>query len=264
MEWGLLWRNLRSGRSDPAGEARWLPGWPSSTQCSTSTCAEIAVGNGVSTTRIPHDPAHRPERRWGDKKRVDDEDAARERLLDAAEECFGQFGPNKTSIEDVARQAKVSRSTVYRYFEGRDELLAAAYMRENAAVFDRVKVLMAEPGTFAERVVGVTVRAINALRSGRYFPMLFNSDGALLSSQAIIASKLFYEAGNHTMRPFFEEAQSRGELPAGLDLEDFIEWHLRLIFSFAMFDSPTPRDQSSLSRLLETFIVPALVAQTAH
>ena len=205
-----------------------------------------------------------PERRWGGKKRVDDEDAARERLLDAAEECFSQFGASKTSIEDVARQAKVSRSTVYRYFEGRNELLAAAYMRENAAVFDRVKVLMAEPGTFAERVVRVTVRAINAMRSGRYFPMLFNFDGALLSSQAIIASKLFYEAGCDTMRPFFEEAQTREEVSGGLDLEDFIEWHLRLIFSFAMFDSPTPRDQSSLTHLLETFIAPPLIAGADH
>ena len=96
--------------------------------------------------------------------------------------------------------------------------------------------------------------------SGRYFPMLFNSDGALMSSQAIIASKLFYEAGHATMQPFFEEARSRGELPADLDLDDFIEWHLRLVFSFAMFDSPAPRDQASLSRLLETFIVPPLTA----
>jgi AcrR family transcriptional regulator len=201
-----------------------------------------------------------PERRWGDKKRVDDEEAAREKLLDAAEECFTRFGLSRTSIEDVAREAKVSRSTVYRYFEGRNELVAAAYMRESAEVFERVKVLMGEDGTFADRVVRVTVRAINALRSGRHFPMLFNSDGALLSSQAIIASKMFYEAGHAAMQPFFEDAQSRGELPVGLDLDDFIEWHLRLVFSFAMFDSPMPRDQQSLSRLLKTFIAPALTA----
>jgi AcrR family transcriptional regulator len=204
------------------------------------------------------------ERRWGDKKRVDDEDAARERLVDAAEECFSRFGASRTSIEDVARQAKVSRSTVYRYFEGRNELLAAAYMRENTAVFERVKILMTEKGTFAERVVRVTVRAINALRSGRFFPMLFNSDGALMSSQAIIASKMFYEAGHATMQPFFEEAQSRREIPADLEIEDFIEWHLRLIFSFAMFDSPTPRDQASLTRLLKTFIAPPLSARRDH
>jgi AcrR family transcriptional regulator len=202
-----------------------------------------------------------PERRWGDKKRVDDGDAARERLLDAAEECFDRFGPSRTSIEDVARQAKVSRSTVYRYFDGRAELLAAAYMRESAAAFDRVKVLMAEPGTFAERVVRVTARAIDSLRSGRWFPMLFNADGAMVTSQAIIASKAFYEAGRATMQPFFEGAQSKGELPADLDLDDFIEWHVRLIFSFTMFDSPIPRDEISMLRLLDTFIAPPLTAR---
>lgn len=207
-------------------------------------------------------PRTGPARRWGDKKRVDDEEDARQRLLDAAEECFARFGPSRTSIEDVARQAKVSRSTVYRYFEGRDELLAAAYMRENAAVFDRVKVLMAEKGSFAERVVSVTVRAINALRSGGYFPTLFDADGVLMSSQAIIASRMFYDAGQATMRPFFEEAQSRGEVPADLDLADFIEWHLRLIFSFTMFDSPAPRDTASLTRLLRTFIAPALTERS--
>lgn len=203
-----------------------------------------------------------PERRWGDKKRVDDEDAAREMLLDAAEQCFNRFGASRTSIEDVARLAKVSRSTVYRYFEGRNELLAAIYMRESAAVFERVKVLMAEPGTFAERVVRVTARAINALRSGRYLPSLFNADGAVTSSQAIIASKMFYDAGCNLMQPFFDEAKSRGELPTDLQLEDFIEWHLRLIFSFAMFDSPAPRDDASLNHLLETFIAPPLFGRS--
>lgn len=206
-------------------------------------------------------PRSVPQRRWGDKKRVDDEDAARERLLDAAAECFERFGASRTSIEDVARQAKVSRSTVYRYFEGRKELLAAAYMRESATVFERTKVLMAEPGTFAERVVAVTIRAINAMRSGRYFPMLFNADGALLSSQAIIASQAFYQAGRATMQPYFEAAKAKGEIPAALDLEDFLEWHLRLIFSFAMFDSPEPRDAGSLHRLLTTFIEPPLTAR---
>ncbi len=202
-----------------------------------------------------------PERRWGEKTRVGDEDAARERLLDAVEVCFKQYGPSRTKIEDVAREAKVSRSTVYRYFDGRADLIAAAYMRESAIVFDRVKVLMAQPGTFAQRVVEVTLRAVDAMRAGRYFPMLFNSEGAMLTSQAITASKAFYEAGRVMMQPFFHEAQSRGDLPAALDIDDFIEWHLRLVFSFVMFDSPAPRDRDSLRNLLTTYIEPPLTVR---
>lgn len=205
-------------------------------------------------------PRSTTERRWGGKQRVDDEDAARERLLDAAEECFTRLGPSRTKIEDVARQAKVSRSTVYRYFDGRGELLAAAYVRESTAVFERVSDLMAESGTFAERIVRITARAIKALRSGRYFPTLFNAEGALVSSQAIIASSAFYEAGRAVMTPFFESAQASGEISRDLEVDDFIEWHVRLIFSFAMFDSPAPRDDEGLTRLLEAFVGPPLCA----
>jgi AcrR family transcriptional regulator len=201
-------------------------------------------------------------RRWGDKTRVEDEDEARERILDAAEVCFEQYGLNRTTMEDVSRVAKVSRSTVYRYFEGRGELIAAAYMRESATVFERLKILMSRPGTFADRVVESVLRAIDALRSQKYFPMLFGPEGALLSSQAITASAAFFEAGHAVMRPFFEDAKQRGEVRPELDLDDFIEWHLRIIFSFAMFDSPIPRDHNGLRRLIEDYIAPPLSAST--
>ncbi|MHB8319455.1 MAG: TetR/AcrR family transcriptional regulator [Acidimicrobiales bacterium] len=48
----------------------------------------------------------------------------RERILRATYDCVGLFGLSKTTIEDAARHAGVSRATVYRYFPGgRDELM---------------------------------------------------------------------------------------------------------------------------------------------
>lgn len=56
---------------------------------------------------------------------------AKERLIDAAESCFERFGVGKTTVEDIAAAASVSRGTVYRYFErGRDEVVFAVLMRE--------------------------------------------------------------------------------------------------------------------------------------
>ncbi|WP_156763410.1 TetR/AcrR family transcriptional regulator, partial [Mycobacterium scrofulaceum] len=50
----------------------------------------------------------------------------RDQILDAANECFAQLGIQRTSVQDVARMAKVSRGTVYRYFEDRNVLIDAA------------------------------------------------------------------------------------------------------------------------------------------
>lgn len=200
-----------------------------------------------------------PGQRWGRKTRLDD-DAAREQLLDAAESCFERFGLAKTTIEDVAREAKVSRSTFYRYFEGWNDLLAAAYLRESDAVFERVGELMAKPGTFADRVVEVTMRSIAAMKRARYLPFMFSPEGIPLTSQAIAASAEFHRRARATMEPFFEAAKSSGELEPDMELDDFIEWHTRIIFSFVTVASPIVRDQASMRRLVATFVAPALIA----
>ena len=67
--------------------------------------------------------------RWGDAV-PSDTAAARERLVDAAETCIDRFGLAKTTVEDVAREAAVSRATIYRYFANRDELVLAVLLRD--------------------------------------------------------------------------------------------------------------------------------------
>ncbi|MCL6451972.1 MAG: TetR/AcrR family transcriptional regulator, partial [Acetobacteraceae bacterium] len=50
--------------------------------------------------------------------------AQTERILEAAYVCVARFGLAKTTIEDVAKVAGVSRASVYRAFPGgRDDLL---------------------------------------------------------------------------------------------------------------------------------------------
>ncbi|WP_156766944.1 TetR/AcrR family transcriptional regulator, partial [Mycobacterium sp. E796] len=50
----------------------------------------------------------------------------RDQILEAANECFTQLGIQRTSVQDVARKANVSRGTIYRYFEDRNVLIDAA------------------------------------------------------------------------------------------------------------------------------------------
>ncbi|MCV7260463.1 TetR/AcrR family transcriptional regulator [Mycobacterium shimoidei] len=62
-------------------------------------------------------------------------DPATRAILDAAVVEFEQHGFRRVALDDVARRARVSRTTIYRRFAGRDELVAAVIDRENAALF---------------------------------------------------------------------------------------------------------------------------------
>jgi AcrR family transcriptional regulator len=65
--------------------------------------------------------------------------STRERILEGALQCVSRVGMGKTTMEDIARQAAVSRATLYRAFPGgRDEVLESMVTWEVARFFLRV------------------------------------------------------------------------------------------------------------------------------
>lgn len=48
----------------------------------------------------------------------------RDKIVDAAVRCFERFGPQRTSMNDIADEAGISRRTLYRQFDDRPALVA--------------------------------------------------------------------------------------------------------------------------------------------
>jgi AcrR family transcriptional regulator len=63
----------------------------------------------------------------------------RQRILEATYACIARWGISKTTIEDAAREAGISRATLYRQFPGgRDELISATIAWEELRFFTRL------------------------------------------------------------------------------------------------------------------------------
>ena len=59
--------------------------------------------------------------------RSDHETNRRRVLIDAAQACFLQFGYAKTSLDDIAKRANVSRPLIYRSFKNKEDIFAALF-----------------------------------------------------------------------------------------------------------------------------------------
>lgn len=58
------------------------------------------------------------------KTTISQDEQRRKDILDAALYCFLHFGYSKTSMDDVAKKAKLSRPLIYLKFKNKDDLLA--------------------------------------------------------------------------------------------------------------------------------------------
>lgn len=197
--------------------------------------------------------------RWGERAPTDTGEA-RERLIDAAEACLDRFGPAKTTLEDVAAEANVSRATIYRYFANRDELLLGVVLREldrsNDGSLDDFLASATGPDAAADVLVESAAYLLSSIRANPKLQIFLNRDGAAAVSGA---SAAFFRAFADDVRPYLEPAQQRGVLRQDIDLDEAAEWILRCILSLLVVEGPAARTPDDERRLLRNFLVPALV-----
>ncbi|WP_258005623.1 TetR/AcrR family transcriptional regulator [Castellaniella caeni] len=82
------------------------------------------------------------------------------RILDAARWCFLNFGYARTTLEDIARRAVISRTLLYRNFKDKEDIFIQVF---DAWVSARVQPAMragAEPGSQRERLWRVCQRLV--------------------------------------------------------------------------------------------------------
>lgn len=205
-----------------------------------------------------------PRLRWGDDAPTGVSDA-RQRLVRAAAACVDRFGLTKTTIEDVAREAKVSRATIYRYFENRDQLmlevilhdLEESHNRELDTFFDGVDT----PEGFGEALLDATVYLLATIRQSPRLQLLLKRETPGVSSTIAGASEALFRVWDDEMRPYLAEAQAVGLLRADMDTAEAAEWILRAILSLLTVEGPQHHSPEDERRLLRQFVVPALLPQ---
>lgn len=186
--------------------------------------------------------------------------SGRERILDAAESCLARFGLAKTTIEDVAREAQLSRATLYRQFGNRDGLLLAVATRDAERTASAAELFLQDFEDVGSWIVEGMLFCLREIPKRPVLSQFLAPQEFGVASRLILTSERMLDIGNEILRPMFEPARREGLLQEDLELDSLMEWVLRILMSYLAVPGPSTRTEEDLRQLLRGMLLPAVLA----
>jgi AcrR family transcriptional regulator len=193
--------------------------------------------------------------------RVATDDDPQARVIGATLRCIARWGLAKTTLDDVGREAGLSRATVYRLVPGgKDNLLALVAAHELNRFFVELDAAVAGIDSLEDTLVaGVTTAARHLDDHGALKFMIEHEPDQILPQFAFhnldrILANVRAFAGPY-LEPWLGDDAGRSA-----------EWLARIVLSYVCTPSPEfdLADNASARRMIRTFVMPGLnVSQPA-
>jgi TetR/AcrR family transcriptional regulator len=180
-------------------------------------------------------------------------------IIAAARRCYLDTGISATGMQQVAESAGVARSTVYRYFPGRDDLLVATIKGEMEQLNVRIRKKLAAFPDPADQVVEGLIVAIKEIPKRPLLRAVFASEEDSRARQAIWRSDVIVRFGEQLMDHVIAPAQQAGLLQDAVRPEVLVEWVYRLLLSFLTLPSNWIKSDAQLRATLHALLVPVLL-----
>jgi len=168
---------------------------------------------------------------------------ARERIMAAAVRCAAKKGVQRFSLEDVATEAAVSRTTIYRQFPGgRPQLVQESATWEVARFWMRLADSVADAATLEDRLVGGLKMGSDMMRRS---PIMSNLNATEIEELAIAlrpSEALVHEVIRSYLRDLLAEEQIAGKVRPDLDVSEAADYLARMLLS--VLGAPVGRDLS--------------------
>lgn len=180
-------------------------------------------------------------------------------ILDAARRCYLEDGIAATGMKQVAARAGVARSSVYRYYPGRDELLVAVIKEEMLALNALIRKKLAKYPALADQVVEGLIVAIVEIPKRPLLHAVFASEEDSRARRVIWRSDVIVRFGDELMAHVIGPATAAGQLQDAVRPEVLVEWVYRLLLSFLTLPSNRVRTRAQLRATLHALLVPVLL-----
>jgi AcrR family transcriptional regulator len=181
-----------------------------------------------------------------------DSNPTRERIIEAALVCLDRWGLEKTSLHDIAREAGVTRPTVYSYFANREEVIQAAMIQGGQRFAVKLLAHINRFSSHRERLLEAVLFAWKHMPDEPYLKLVKDAGLANMINEQAITSK----EGRDICRALISEILQH-DAKYKHELDEITEVTTRFLLSLLLVDGAVKRNDRQIRDFLEKRLLPA-------
>jgi len=109
-------------------------------------------------------------------------DDVKNRILDNVKERLDRFGFKKTTMDEISKDCKISKKTIYEHFKDKENMVTCLFMRECHKAMDIIFSQMGEIADPEEKLIQLIRTAISYFKEDIFITRLLKNDEEFYSA----------------------------------------------------------------------------------
>lgn len=195
--------------------------------------------------------------------------AKREQILEGAKRVFKRLGFDAASMNDITREAGVSKGTIYVYFSNKEDLFVAMVETERAAFLNSLKMVLANNENIETGLYRFGVTFLEHLTDEKVITVMRTVLG-VRERMPDLCSRFF--RGPQNLRTVLHDYLERGVAEGALEIDDldlasgqFLDLASGSFFKFRLFGMmPDAPSTEEIDRVIRGAIRVFMAAYASH
>lgn len=182
----------------------------------------------------------------------------RELILRAAQVCFGRFSIPKTTVDDIVEEAGVGRTTYYKHFRNKGQLILELSIRETRRINKVTKAFQSQFSDIEEALVESVLFAIEEAEKHEVIKFFLGPASDDLVSEILDRSDEIWDLQTEEWMHLYQLARSQKRLRKGVSAQGFARWVTNVQYLLLTRPLLMGADAEARRVLLRTFLIPSV------
>jgi AcrR family transcriptional regulator len=194
----------------------------------------------------------------GAMSRTHETNVTRARILEVSTALLTRFTVSKFTMEDVARAAGIARQTIYKHFNGKDDLLIELFVQQMEQNQHPVLRRLDEPPS-PEALLTLFMTELSLARSYTLYSQVLDPTLAPRMAELVFGSDKLVACRESFWLPVLAQYEATGVLRPGLDHRGVTRWITYQQFWLLTHPTVLCPDDETLTGYVREFVVAALL-----